>query len=116
MIRLDGSIGEGGGQILRTALALSLVTGKSFRIDNIRARRERPGLQRQHLAAVNAAGQVGCAQVEGAVLGSQTFSVTPAALNPGGYHFYVGSAGRATPLFQKGFPAPLTPPGGTTPP
>ena len=56
MIALDGSQGEGGGQILRSSLALSLVTGTPFRIDNIRAGRPRPGLMRQHLTAVEAAG------------------------------------------------------------
>ena len=55
MITIDGSFGEGGGQILRTALGLSLVTGKPFRIDKIRAGRKKPGLLRQHLTAVNAA-------------------------------------------------------------
>ena len=55
MIRIDGSEGEGGGQVLRTALALSLVTATPFRIENIRAKRKRPGLLRQHLTAVQAA-------------------------------------------------------------
>src|SRR5262245_21923762 len=68
MIRIDGSAGEGGGQILRTSIALSLVTGKPFRIEKIRAGREKPGLLRQHLTAVNAAAQVGRAKVEGAAL------------------------------------------------
>ena len=70
-IRIDGSSGEGGGQILRTSLSLSLVTGKPFRIDNIRAGREKPGLLRQHLTAVLAAAEVGGAQVDGATLGSE---------------------------------------------
>jgi RNA 3'-terminal phosphate cyclase (ATP) len=55
MITIDGSQGEGGGQILRTALALSLVTGQAFRIEHIRAGRKKPGLLRQHLTAVEAA-------------------------------------------------------------
>ena len=67
MIRIDGSFGEGGGQILRTSLSLSLATGKPFRIENIRAGRERPGLLRQHLTAVLAAAEVGGAEVEGAI-------------------------------------------------
>jgi len=67
VIRIDGSFGEGGGQILRTSLSLSLATGKPFRIENIRAGRERPGLLRQHLTAVLAAAEVGGAEVEGAI-------------------------------------------------
>ena len=59
MMTIDGSMGEGGGQVLRTSLALSLVTGQPFRIENIRAGREKPGLLRQHLTAVNAATEVG---------------------------------------------------------
>ena len=59
MITIDGSEGEGGGQILRTSLALSLVTGQPFRMERIRARRQKPGLLRQHLTAVEAAGTVG---------------------------------------------------------
>ena len=61
MIRIDGSFGEGGGQILRTSLSLSLATGKPFRIEKIRAGRERPGLLRQHLTAVLAAAEIGSA-------------------------------------------------------
>ena len=66
MIRIDGSFGEGGGQILRTSLSLSLATGKAFCIEHIRAGRERPGLLRQHLTAVLAAAEVGGAEVNGA--------------------------------------------------
>ena len=65
MIQIDGSQGEGGGQILRTALALSLCTGESFRISKIRAGRKKPGLLRQHLTAVKAAQQVSNATVSG---------------------------------------------------
>ena len=63
MITIDGSEGEGGGQILRTSLALSLVTGQPFRVQHIRAKRQKPGLLRQHLTAVEAAKTVGCAEV-----------------------------------------------------
>jgi RNA 3'-terminal phosphate cyclase (ATP) len=66
MITIDGSLGEGGGQIVRTALGLSLVTGQPFRIENIRAKRRKPGLLRQHLTAVEAATGVGNASVDGA--------------------------------------------------
>jgi hypothetical protein len=64
MITIDGSEGEGGGEILRTSLALSLVTGQPFRMERIRAGREKPGRLRQHLTAVEAAKTVGCAEVE----------------------------------------------------
>src|SRR6185295_16404321 len=70
MIRIDGSVGEGGGQILRTALSLSLATGTPFQIENIRAGRKKAGLLRQHLTAVLAAAEIGQADVEGAALGS----------------------------------------------
>ena len=104
-IRIDGSQGEGGGQILRTSLSLSLVTGKPFRIDNIRAGREKPGLLRQHLTAVLAAAEVGGAQVEGAVLGSTALTFSPGAVRPGEYRFAVGTAGSGTLVFQTILPA-----------
>jgi RNA 3'-terminal phosphate cyclase len=72
-IRIDGSFGEGGGQIFRSSLSSSLVTGKPFRIENIRANREKPGLLRQHLTAVQAA-EVGCAEVGSAALGSKALT------------------------------------------
>lgn len=87
MIRIDGSLGEGGGQILRTSLSLSLVTKQPFRIDNIRAGRPKPGLLRQHLTAVLAAAEVGGAKVEGATLGSTAVSFTPGSVKPGDYNF-----------------------------
>lgn len=105
MLELDGSAGEGGGQILRTALGLSLVTGTPFRIDRIRAGRERPGLQRQHLAAVLAAQQVGRAEVRGAAVGSGVLSFQPRELTPGSYAFSVGTAGSATLVLQTVLPA-----------
>ena len=74
MIIIDGSFGEGGGQILRTSLALSLVTGKSFRIENIRTGRKKTGLLRQHLTATNAAVQISKAIVKGNTIGSQTLN------------------------------------------
>lgn len=110
MIHLDGSAGEGGGQILRTALGLSLVTGTPFTIDRIRAGREKPGLLRQHLTAVQAAAEVGKAEVRGAALGSRTLSFRPGTVSPGTYSFSVGSAGSATLVFQTVLPALLMAP------
>lgn len=105
MITIDGSQGEGGGQILRTSLSLSLVTGKPFRMTRIRAGRKKPGLLRQHLAGVNAAREIGGAAVEGATLGSGELTLTPGAVTPGEYRFAVGSAGSATLVFQTVLPA-----------
>ncbi len=114
MIHLDGSVGEGGGQILRTALGLSLVTGTPFTIDRIRAGREKPGLLRQHLTAVKAAAEVGKAEVRGAAIGSQVLTFTPTTVEPGSYTFSVGSAGSATLVFQTVLPALLGASGRTT--
>jgi len=105
MIQLDGSFGEGGGQILRTSLALSLVTGKPFRIERIRARRPKPGLRRQHLTAVFAAAEVGQARVEGAELGSRAVTFEPGEVRPGEYRFDVGTAGSTTLVLQTILPA-----------
>lgn len=114
MLTIDGSAGEGGGQILRTALALSLVTGKPFRIERVRAGRKRPGLLHQHLAAVRAAAQIGQAQVEGAAQGSGALAFAPGQVTPGSYHFAVGTAGSATLVLQTILPALLTAPGPST--
>lgn len=108
MILIDGSEGEGGGQILRSSLALSLVTGQPFRMEHIRAGRQKPGLLRQHLTAVEAAKTVGCAEVEGAALNSQTLEFRPQAITPGNYRFAVGTAGSATLVLQTVLPSLLT--------
>ena len=99
-VTIDGAVGEGGGQVLRTALAMSLATGKPFRIDNIRARRAKPGLLRQHLTAVHAAAAIGKARVTGDALGSSSLTFAPRTVEPGDYVFAVGSAGSATLVFQ----------------
>ncbi len=108
LITIDGSVGEGGGQILRTSLALSLVTGKPFVIENIRAKRERPGLLRQHLTAVNAAVEVGEARVDGNAIGSSRLYFAPGTIRPGTYHWAVGTAGSATLVLQTVLPCLLT--------
>ena len=104
MTTLDGSQGEGGGQILRSALALSLVTGRPFRIDRIRARRPKPGLMRQHLACVEAAARIGSATVDGAALGSTELAFRPGPVVPGAYEFKIGSACSTMLLFQTILP------------
>ncbi len=104
MIKIDGSYGEGGGQIVRSSLALSLVTGRPFEIDNIRAGRKKPGLMRQHLTAVNAAAEVGCAKVTGNTIGSRKITFEPQTVNAGKYHFTIGSAGSTTLVLQTILP------------
>jgi RNA 3'-terminal phosphate cyclase (ATP) len=104
-IELDGSQGEGGGQILRTALSLSMITGTPFRIEKIRAGRSKPGLLRQHLTAVNAAAAVCGAEVEGAVPGALTLSFAPGAIRGGDYRFAIGTAGSCTLVLQTVAPA-----------
>jgi RNA 3'-terminal phosphate cyclase (ATP) len=105
MHKIDGSRGEGGGQILRTSLALSMITGTPIRIENIRARRAKPGLMRQHLTAVQAAARISNARVEGAAVGSREIVFTPSAVKPGGYHFAIGTAGSTTLILQTVLPA-----------
>lgn len=107
MITIDGSAGEGGGQVLRTALGLSLVTGQPFLIENIRAKRRKPGLMRQHLTALLAAKEIGNAQAEGAEIGSRRLSFVPGAVRAGKYHFSVGTAGSCTLVLQAVLPALL---------
>jgi RNA 3'-terminal phosphate cyclase (ATP) len=100
MLHIDGSIGEGGGQIVRTALALSLVTGTPFEITNIRANRRKPGLMRQHLTGLRAAQAVSGATVEGDSLGSERFVFEPGELQAGNYAFEVGTAGSTALVLQ----------------
>ncbi len=100
MIEIDGSKGEGGGQILRTALSLSLITGVPFRLRRIRGRRSNPGLRHQHLAALKAAAEISQAKVEGARLGSKRIGFNPGKTLAGEYHFQIGTAGSTSLLFQ----------------
>ncbi len=114
MLELDGSVGEGGGQILRSALTLSVITGTPFRILRIRAGRRRPGLLRQHLTAVRAAASVGGASVTGAELHSDALRFEPSGSVAGDFRFSVGSAGSATLVAQTVLPALLRAPGAST--
>lgn len=100
MIVIDGSEGEGGGQVLRNACALSLVTGQPFRINNIRGKREKPGLLRQHLTAVEAALAIGGVQCDGLALRSSEIEFTPGTVTPGEYRFAIGTAGSACLVLQ----------------
>lgn len=100
MIRIDGAVGEGGGQVLRTALTLSLLTRKPFEIVHIRAGRRKPGMMPQHLQAVGAAAAVGEAGVEGACSGSRSLVFAPTSLRPGRYRFDIGTAGSTSLVLQ----------------
>ena len=108
MLTIDGSAGEGGGQILRTALALSTVTGKPFRIEKIRAGRPKPGLLRQHLTAVKAAAEISGAKVTSAELGSADLTFSPGTVAAGEFTFAVGTAGSTTLVLQTVLPALIT--------
>ena len=100
MMVLDGSFGEGGGQILRTALALSCVTGRPFRIERIRANRSNPGLAPQHLACVRAAREIALADVEGDRLAATELTFRPRAVRCGRYEWKIPTAGAATLVLQ----------------
>ncbi len=100
MIEIDGSFGEGGGQILRSALALSLITQKPVHLYKIRRGRKKPGLLAQHLTAVNAAARIANAEVTGAKLGAQEIVFRPKPVVPGEYSFDIGSAGSTGLVLQ----------------
>jgi len=103
-LTLDGSLGEGGGQILRTALALSLCLGKPFRIERVRANRRPPGLRPQHLTAVRAAAEISGARVDGAEVGASSLEFHPGPVHPGNYRFATGTAGSTTLVLQTVLP------------
>jgi RNA 3'-terminal phosphate cyclase (ATP) len=106
LITLDGSHGEGGGQILRTALTLSLLTGRAFRLVKVRANREKPGLRPQHLTALTAAAELGGAEVRGASVGSRDLTFRPGPYSPRDLSFDIGTAG-ATALVLQTLHLPL---------
>ncbi len=106
MLELDGSMGEGGGQILRSALTLSAITGKPFRLRKIRAHRAKPGLQPQHLMCVLAMAKICQAEVNGASLHSVDLTFRPGSVRPGTYEFRIGTAG-ATGLLLQAIYLPL---------
>ena len=121
MITIDGSFGEGGGQILRSSLALSAITGEPVTIENVRANRSKPGLLRQHLTALNAVTEICGGHASGAELGSSEITLRPGTVRPGDYLFSVGSAGSANLVLQTvlpvllhlGQPSKITVQGGT---
>ncbi|MBW6517847.1 MAG: RNA 3'-terminal phosphate cyclase [ANME-2 cluster archaeon] len=105
MKTLDGSYGEGGGQIIRTAVALSAVLGEAVTIHNIRVNRPQPGLKSQHLMAVKTAAKMTGAQVEGLKIGSSKLTFIPQDINGGHYDVDIGTAGSITLLLQCLMPA-----------
>ena len=120
-VEIDGARGEGGGQILRSSLTLSLLTGKPLHLINIRARRSKPGLRPQHLKSVQAAAEIGEARTQGAALGSTELVFEPGQVRPGDYLFDIGTAGATSLLLQTVYlplaladsPSTVTAKGGT---
>ncbi|MBN1392748.1 MAG: RNA 3'-terminal phosphate cyclase [Sedimentisphaerales bacterium] len=104
-IFIDGSTGEGGGQILRTALSLSCITGKSLHIENIRDARRNQGLAKQHISCVQAACQICNGKSRGAVQRSQVLDFQPGSVQNGDFFFDIGSAGSASLVAQTVLPA-----------
>ncbi|HKI97706.1 MAG TPA: RNA 3'-terminal phosphate cyclase [bacterium] len=105
-VEIDGALGEGGGQVLRTALALSIVTGCPFRIHSIRANRRQPGLARQHAEGVRAAAAICGGRVTEAAVGTTALAFVPGSVRPGSYRFEIGTAG-ATSLLLHALYLPL---------
>lgn len=107
-LELDGAAGEGGGQILRAALSLSVATGRPFRMERIRGGRRRPGLRPQHVTAARAAAEICDARLEGAEPGSRALTFSPGPVRPGEYRFSTGGAGSAVLVLQTVLPPLLT--------
>ncbi len=104
-LQIDGAYGEGGGQLVRTAVALAALTGTPIRVGNIRARRDKPGLAAQHLTAVRAVATLCDADVSGMELHAQQIEFKPQALRGGEFRFDVGTAGSVTLVLQAVLPA-----------
>jgi len=104
LVKIDGSMGEGGGQILRTSLSMSAVYGRPFEMVQIRANREKPGLKRQHLTCVKAVAEICGAKVNGAEVGSLNLTFDPGPVRGGVYRFDIGTAGSVTLVAQTVIP------------
>lgn len=109
-IEIDGRDGEGGGQIVRTSVALAAITGRPLSVIRVRANRQKPGLQAQHLTAVKAVAEVCAAETEGLRLGAARFRLVPGAIRGGSYHFAVPTAGSAGLVLQAVLPVLLRAP------
>jgi RNA 3'-terminal phosphate cyclase (ATP) len=104
-VHIDGSMGEGGGQVLRSSLALAIATGRAVSLTNIRAGRKKPGLQPQHLASVRAAAAVCSAHVEGAAVGARAIRFSPNAVVGGTHRIDIGTAGATSLVAHTVIPA-----------
>ena len=111
MLEIDGSHGEGGGQLVRTAVALAAITGTPVRLHHVRAKRDKPGLAPQHLAAVRAVASLCGAECAGLELRSQAFTFAPGPLRGGTFRFDVGTAGSVTLVLQALLPVLACAPG-----
>ena len=111
MLAIDASHGEGGGQLVRTAVALAAITGKAIRLDNVRAGRDKPGLAPQHLAGVQAVAALCDAACDGLALGARAFGFVPRRLKGGEFQVDVGTAGSITLVLQAMLPALACAPG-----
>lgn len=100
LLRIDGSRGEGGGQILRTSLSLACITGRPIELYNIRAKRDKPGLRPQHLQCVKAAAHICSGRLQGAEVGSTRIAFEPGPIRPGEYRFDIGTAGATSLVFH----------------
>jgi RNA 3'-terminal phosphate cyclase (ATP) len=104
VLEIDGSYGEGGGQLVRTAVALAAITGTRIRVANIRAKREKPGLAAQHIAAIRAVAGLCAADVEGLAIGAESIEFAPRAFTGGEFRFEVGTAGSVALVAQALMP------------
>ena len=100
MLTIDGSYGEGGGQILRNSVALSVLTGKPVKIENIRANRPNPGIKPQHYISIKSIQDLTQSETDGLNVGSDVLSFTPGEVKGGSYSFDIGTAGSITLVFQ----------------
>lgn len=113
-ITIDGRMGEGGGQVLRSALSLAVALGRPVRVTNVRGGRDKPGLLRQHLTALRAAAAISQGTLQGDTLGSSDVHLDPGPVRAGSYEFAVGSAGSTLLVLQTVLPALLAADGPST--